>query len=421
MIGRAVRAVAALEMTAVLLLASAAAGHSVDGQGMSVSLVTTPGYAGHAFVYAQVTDSISAYPAPTGLSHQSPYYAKWLRQPYGSASCPWLWTVYVFDRATNQQINTPPPGAPPSNLGTTTSRCASPQVTPVELPPLDEASARLDLDLAVSLAPARPILRSPAVLSAALSGAMTQDLNLYLNMAIEGWSVSRWTIDFGDGSTAAFAGTSANQLSAPHTYTSPGTFDARVLAVITGDAQAARYDRYGSVRLVREPFSVEVANDTSATPRIQPVKTYLPPLAYVTVAPAIAGTLAGSNSFQRVDVLRGALTEFTIHLVITREGLVRVGGALAGTARSRLLRWQYTGAGSDAPAIAGTRPGEIGDATGPLRLQWNEPDKVLPDGLQDYVVPIRLYLETHFSDGHLATYAIDSSFSATVDFAAESG
>ncbi len=418
---RTLHALGALAIATALVTVSAADGHSLDGPPLSVTLVTNSGYAGHAFVYAQVRDSTSAYPAPTGPGHLSPYYANWVRQPFGGPTCPWLWTVYVFDRATNRQINAPPPGSPPFNFGTTTSLCASPQVTPVEEPPMPEAAARLDLDLVTSLNPSHPLAGAPTMLTAALSGTLTQDLNLYLNMAIEDWSVRRFTVDFGDGSGALIAGTPGNQLHLPHTYLRAGTYDARVLALITGTAQAARYDRYGSVQVMREPFSVEIANDTSATARTAPVKTYLPPLAVATVTPSLDGRTAGASSFPRVDVLRGALTEFWVHALITREGSIRLGATVAGTARSRLVRWQYLGPGSDAPAAVGTRSGQVGDPTARLRMQWNLPDRVARGGPQDYLVPIRLYLETRFSDGHIGIYGIDSSFSVTVDFAAQSG
>ncbi|MDQ6709523.1 MAG: hypothetical protein M3Z11_03095 [Candidatus Dormibacteraeota bacterium] len=418
---RTVHALGALGIAAALVTVSAADGHSLDGPPLSVTLVSNSGYAGHAFVYAQVKDSATAYPAPTGTSHLSPYYANWVRQPFGGPNCPWMWTVYVFDRATNRQVNAPPPGSPVFNFGTTTSICASPGVTPVEEPPVPEAAARLDLDLLTSLFPSRPLAGAPTVLTAALSGSLTQDLNLYLNMAIEDWSVRHWSVDFGDGTRAMTAGTPGNQLTLSHTFVSAGTYDARVLALITGTAQAARYDRYGTVQVVRQPFSVEIANDTSATARILPAKTYIPPLAVVTVTPSLDGRTTGANSFRRVDVLRGALTEFSVRALITREGSIRLGAVAAGTARSHLVRWQYLGARSDAPAAVGTRSGQMGDPTAPLRLQWNQPDRLARGGPQDYVVPIRLYVETRFSDGHIGRYDIDSSFSVTVDFAAQSG
>jgi hypothetical protein len=56
-----------------------------------------------------------------------------------------------------------------------------------------------------------------------------------------------------------------------------------------------------------------------------------------------------------------------------------------------------------------------------MQMQWNSPDHIVGGQPQDYGVPVSLYVETRFSDGHLASYVIASSFSVTVDFAAQSG
>jgi hypothetical protein len=56
-----------------------------------------------------------------------------------------------------------------------------------------------------------------------------------------------------------------------------------------------------------------------------------------------------------------------------------------------------------------------------MRLQWNSPDRIVGGQPLDYVVPVTLYMETRFPDGHLAFYVIASSFSVSVDFAAQSG
>ncbi|GAC1481834.1 MAG: hypothetical protein PVSMB9_07290 [Candidatus Dormibacteria bacterium] len=418
---RMLRALAAGGVTAAILAASATEGHTADGASLSVDIVAQSGYQGHAFVYAQVHDSSTAYPAPTGSGHQSRFYAQWVRQPLGSPSCPWIWAVYVFDRLTGAQVNVPPPSAPQQNFGTTTSLCASPSATPVEQPPMADAAARLDLDLQVALSPSHTVAGTPSMLTARLSGAIVQDLNLYLNMAIEDWSVSRWSVDFGDGSGATLAGQPSNQLALAHTYYSAGTYDARVVARIQGDAQAARYDGYGNVHLLREPFEVEVGNDTAATTGAAPVRTYVGPAGFVAVSPALDGTAPGAGSFRRVEALRGDLTDFFIHLVITREGQIRLGAALAGTASTRLLRWRYDGAASDAPPSAGARTGQIGDPGNPVRLQWNQPDRLSGKQPEDYQVPITLFVQTRFSDGHSIIYAIRSTFSVTIEFAAQSG
>src|SRR5207302_9963460 len=59
-------------LSVLLLAISTTDGHGVNGTPATVSITTVSGYAGHAFVYAQVSQSTIAYPAPTGTGHQSP-------------------------------------------------------------------------------------------------------------------------------------------------------------------------------------------------------------------------------------------------------------------------------------------------------------------------------------------------------------
>jgi hypothetical protein len=106
---------------------------------------------------------------------------------------------------------------------------------------------------------------------------------------------------------------------------------------------------------------------------------------------------------------------------MTREGVLLVDSVPRGFGQSRLTGWRYDGAPSDAPLGSGTLPGRVHTAGDVMRLQWNSPDRIVGNQPQDYAVPVTLYLETRFPDGHLAFYVIASSFSVSVDFAAQSG
>lgn len=406
-----------------LLAVAPAAGHSLSDSVPTVTITALSGYAGHAFVYAQVTQSNAVFPAPIGSGHQSPYYSEWVAQPVVSASCPWLWAVYVFNRATHRQVNPAPPNAPSPNFGTTTLLCASSTKTPVEQPAIADATARLDLDLAVSVAPP-PVAGSPTTVTATLGGQLTQDLNLYLSMAIEEWSVARWSIDFGDGQSISKAAPVGNVISLSHTYSATRPYDARAVASISGHAQAAIYDRYGNARMIRKPFSVEVGNHMIVTPRAQPIRVYLAPRAVVAVNPMLAdrsGIPHAPASFSRVDVLRGALTNFAIRLRVIQEGRLVINGRASGWGQSRLVSWRYDGPSSDAPTGMSTRPGTFNPAVEPLQLQWNAPGLFVGGHARDYIVPLTLHLETRYPDGHLGRYTIASTFSVSVNFAAQSG
>jgi PKD domain-containing protein len=419
----AVKTAFSIGLSLCLLATAGTDGHGVNGASTTVSIEAVSGYAGHAFVYAQVSDSTFAYPAPTGTGHQSPFFSEWVAQTVAGAPCPWVWAVYVFNRATNLQVNAPAANAPQPNFGTTTLLCASPTTSPVDEPPEADASARLDLDLQVTVSPAFPTAGSTSVVSATLSSALTQDLNLYLSMAIEDWSVTKWTVDFGDGQSRTLNGPIGTSIQVAHVYQSAGHYDARAVAFISGQAQAAVYDRYGTVHLVRRLFSVEVGNDAVTTARSRPARSYLPPQAMVGVVPYL-GPATGDGSptgFRHIDALRGALTTLLVHLLIVREGLLTVDGVSHGFGQSRLTGWRFNGAPSDAPPGSGTSPGTRYDPAEPMRLQWNSPDRIVSGQLQDYVVAVTLYVETIFPDGHAASYVIASSFTVSVDFAAESG
>lgn len=419
----AMKTVVPIGVSLLLLATTTTDGHGVNGTAATVSITSVSGYAGHAFVYAQVSESTSTYPAPTGTGHQSPFFAEWIAQPLATSTCPWLWAVYVFNRTTNVQINAPSPTAPQPNFGTTTIVCASPSTTPVDQPPQPDATARLDLDLQVAVSPAVSTAGSASVVSAVLSSALTQDLNLYLSMAIEDWSVTTWVLDFGDGQSQTLNGSVGTAIQVSHTYQSPGRYDARAVAFISGHAQAAAYDRYGRVHLLSRPFSVEVGNNALASAGPRQLRRYLPPQAVVGVVPSL-GPPTGTGpvtAFRHIEVLRGALTTLSVHLLMVREGVLLVDGVPRGFGQSRLTGWRYDGALSDAPPGSGTLPYRMHAAGDLMRLQWNSPDRILGGQRQDYVVPVTLFLETRFPDGHLGFYVSASSFSVSVDFAAQSG
>jgi len=421
--GTTTKALLTTGISLALLVSTAASGLTFDTTSAVVTIISVSGYAGHAFVYAQVSDSSLTYPAPTGTGHQSPFVAEWVREPIASTSCPWVWAVYVFDRATMAQINAPPPSAPSPNFGTTTIVCASPSGTPVAQPPVADAAARLDLDLMVSVAPAISTAGSPSVVSAVLSSAVTQDLNLYLSMAIEDWSVTSWSVDFGDGQVATRNGSIGTAISLPHTYLSAGRYDARATASISGHAQAAVYDHYGTVHLIQRTFSVVVSNDLTTTARARSSRSYLPPQAVVGVVPSLGSWTGGSSGagFRQIDALRGTLTTLVVRLLVIHEGVLRLDGIARGFGQSRLTGWRFDGTLSDAPRGSGTAPGTVHAASEPIYLQWNAPDHIVGTLTQEYVEPMTLFVDTHFPDGHIESYAIRSSFSVSINFAAQSG
>lgn len=418
-----VKRLVAFVLTLGFLAVSSPGDRAAGGPAVSVTITSVSGDAGHSFVFAQVSDSFLTYPAPTGTTHLSPYYSEWIREPFTTPTCPWIWAVYVFNRFTSTQVNAPPPTAPLPNFGTTTLVCASPTTTPVDQPALANASAELDLDLQVGTTPPVAVAGSPTLVSAVLGSGLSQDMNLYLNIAIDDWAVTGWSVSFGDGQSVHLKGGTATAIQVAHTYRSAGTYDARVLATIAGHAQAAIYDVYGSPKLIRRPFTVDIGNHALAAARPQPIRRYLPPSAAVAVSPSLDGTNpdASAPAFRHIDALRGSLTTLQVHLLITRDGQLTLDGRPVGFGRSVLTGWRLEGVPSDAPSGTGTNPGVIHPANDVLRLQWNAPDRIQGTQPQAYAVAVTLFVETHFPDGHVGSYAIASSFSVSVGFAAESG
>lgn len=410
----------AVVLSLAFVLLSSTSGQTGSPPPVTVVVDAVSGYAGHAFVFADVKGPTGTLPAPTGTWHQSPYYAEWVRVGVASQNCPWIWAAYVYSHATNQQINPTPPNAPTPNFGTTTLICASPKQSPVDSAPVPEAAARLDLDLGVTVSPVNPVAGSTSTVSAVLSSALSSDLNLYLNMAIRDWSVTKWTVDFGDGQGATLSGGSTT-VRVPHIYQSAGLFDARVVASISGEAQAAVYDRYGYPQLIDRPFTVEIGNDVQSTTRPAAVVRYQAPWVELLVVPSLGqAPPASSTGFRGIDVLRGALTLIGVRLAIIQEGAMTINGRRAALGTSTLQAWRLD-TGSDAPPGIGTTPGAIHAASDVMRLQWDSPDAVSPGGSQSYRIPVTLFIRTRFPNGHVGSYAVPSTFFVSVNFAADSG
>src|SRR5439155_20722445 len=116
-----------------------------------------------------------------------------------------------------------------------------------------------------------------------------------------------------------------------------------------------------------------------------------------------------------------ALSILSTHILVLRRGPMTVGGPPAGVGQSRLTGWRLDGGAPDASGNSGTIVGTIHGAGEPMRLQWISPHQLVRALAEDYVVPVTLVVETRFPDGHLASYSIASSFSVTVNFAAQSG
>ncbi len=396
---------------------------ALDGGPLKVSLTSISGDAGHAFVYAQVTDSTAAWSAPNGIAFASPFYSIWRVFPVGATNCPWIWAVYVFDKATNRQLNASPPGAPGLNFHTTTLFCPSASATPIGVPRIEAARARLDLDLQISVDPDHPVTGGPATLVARLRSSLTSDLSLYLNMAITDWTVTRWTIDFGDAHIQTAPGSTARDFRVDHTFSAQGLYVPRVVANIAGHAQAARFALSGDPFVLRRSFVVTVANSTAVRVGRTPARTYHAPQVEGRVTPRLNSQRIpfGPAAFRHVEVLRGALTDFAVRPALIQDAFFTVDGVRAGGGHSVVTAWRYTGPPTDAQPGLATQPQVWHTASEVLRLQWNRPNRLANARPQDYSVPLALMMRTVYADGHVANHVIPSTFTVTVHFTAQDG
>jgi hypothetical protein len=402
---------------ATSVLGAGTAGASRADPSPLVTIAAVSGQQGHAFVYAQVSDLLGAHPAPPGTS-PTPYYSRWEAVPMGTVACPWLWLIYVYDRATNRQLNAPPAGLPTPFPTTTTFFCPSPTVSPVAGPRLAIAQARLDLDLALASAPARPAAGSPVAISGRLTGQVTDDVGLLLSMAIADWRVDGWRVDFGDGSRTIVPGGPAPTISTTHVYDSGGVYPARVIASISGTAQAAEYGASGYPFLVRRAFSVQVSNGRSISVGGGSTR-HVPPIVAAAVSPTIHGSGAPDGpGLRRIEVPRAELIDLYLRPLIVREGYRTLGGSFAGWARSRVVAWRYAAAPGPAPDRVLPDAGWL-QAGAPLDLQWNAPDPVYGARPQDYVIGLQLRIEVRYPDGVTTELTVPATVDATVRYAAQ--
>jgi hypothetical protein len=194
------------------------------------------------------------------------------------------------------------------------------------------------------------------------------------------------------------------------------------VASISGEAQAAIYDGYGYPQVVERPFAVEIGNHARTATLPTSVVRYLAPTVQLLVVPSLGSSPSPlASGFRRIDALRGALTLIGVRVSIIQEGVMTISGRRAGLGRSTLVAWRLDGIRSDAPPGVGTIPETIHPPSDLMALQWDTPNAIGPGGTQTYQIPVTLYLQTRFPNGHIGTYMIPSTFSVSVNFAADSG
>jgi len=287
-----------------------------------------------------------------------------------------------------------------------------------------DASGVAVYTLAVALDPATVVSGESAVLSADVTGDFEAVADRTLNISIrpDGWSVSTWSVAFGDGGRAELPG-GARSLRATHTYRQAGAVQPRVTGHVTGMAQVAEWDAAtGEPYLVDEPFTINVTNTGEGSVSRAPVVAYVAPVTRF----AAAATLAGQGSppsggSAAIEVFRGVLTDVYVRPAVERQGYMTVDGAAVGEGRSWLIAWRLDSGGAGGPPTQVTRRGTWGTSAVPVVLQWDRPDPRAPGGPGAYTVGITYVMRTRYPDGHEADSTHSGGLTVHVHYSATGG
>jgi hypothetical protein len=398
----------------MLVLASALVPTEVGAYGYTTAMRIVNGDSGHAFAYFQVTGAIGTSTAAVG-SFDTPYYSVWHLIELQDPTCPWLWLIPIYERASGLQINPSRPGI--GTYGVRDHLCAKPNLTPVATSRDLTARALLSLDLRVWSDPPTAPTRRPVTIHGALSDRIDNDLRMLLSMSIRSWEVASWHIAFGDGHRETYPGGS-RAVQGTHAYALAGNFVATVTARITGLAEAAEYGAGGEPYVSNVPFSVDISNrsDTRAT-RV-PVIRHIPPVLAVAAAPGGTGVDLPLAGFQHLEALRGRLTTLYPRVVVINSGYVTEDDLPVGGAITSLSTWQYLGGVNDAPPGSATPAQSTGTPQESISIQWNRPGPFREGRAQDYEIPLRLSVHTVFSDGAVLDAQLTGAVTVTVRYAA---
>ena len=221
---------------------------------------------------------------------------------------------------------------------TTLVRCGPQPIIGVTPAGAGDLSMYLAVTVDPVTAPARTARTVTAELTAGWRDWVDDAINAYVRR--DSVHVTRWTVDFGDGSVATYPGGGAlpDTLTTTHAYDA-GTFDVIVTAHVTGDAYGAFFAPDGTPFERVVPFALDISNRASGVAAL-PIE-YLPPV--VTVGGSPSGTLPGGPPIPADTVghaaiwwPRGLPCALFVRPIIATEGFMRSGGVVIGGGTTRL-------------------------------------------------------------------------------------
>lgn len=387
-----------------VILALFVAGHAKALDQVDVKVTTWTSPTGHAYVGVQATGHWAPPRAQSGPPVQAPYYSVWQNMGNPGPNCH-DWWVTVYRTSDGTPVNP----ASPASLVTCGGQA------PIGLAP--SATGDMSLYLAVSVqpqsAPANQVRTITAQLTAGWLGALSGAIQAYV--VPSSVHVTRWTIDFGDGTSQTYPAnaTLPDQLSTTHRY-GPGQFDVVATAHVTGDAYAAFFAPDGTPLERLVPFALDISNRATGIAAL--AIDYIPPV--VTVGASPSGTLPGGTTVAPDTTGHAALwwprgLPCTLYPrpIIVSQGSMRSGGIRIGGATTVLVSYAYEAGINDAsaPTSSGTYP--VAD---PIAIQWDTP---LP-GSGTYPVRLVLNLRTTYDDGAVRTESVAGTVAVTVIYSA---
>jgi hypothetical protein len=385
---------------------------------VTYTTTTVSGTNGTSFVYFQAHASsgqTTSVPTRRFVGCPVPYYVAWQNIQYFPNAT--AYDVVIYSCRTGQPVD---------SLQRSGALLWGPgQHTLIAGIQDQNAASRLVYALNVSLSPATVKAGQSARLNASIANDFVAQADRTLNISVDpnGWAVTSWTVDFGDGKGTTLPGGSST-MAADHTYTTPSSVQPRVTAHVAGTAQVADFDpATGDILLLTAPFTVDVTNSTTGQVIRQPLAAYTPPV----VRAALVGQLAPAppavlrRGFDSIEVPRGSTVFLYVRPIVDREGQLTLDGQPAGSGQTSILSWTLRSGSSDGPAAQVSRPGAAGAPNDAIVQQWNTPDAIGPTGPLPYYVAIDYTVRTSYPDGQTRDYNFSGSVPVTVAYSANSG
>ncbi len=385
-------------------LALVVSGHARAFDQIEVKVTTWTSDTGHAFVGVQATGKWAPPANNTGSGTPPAFVSTWQNMGNPGPNCH-DWWVTVTRTSDGMVMN-------PANPVTLVA-CGG--EGPIGLAP--SATGDMSLYLAVSVqpqsAPANQVRTITAQLTAGWLDALSGAIQAYV--VPSSVHVTRWTIDFGDGTTQSYPANSTlpDELSTTHRY-GPGQFDVVATAHVTGSAYAAFFAPDGTPLERLVPFALDISNRATGIAAL--AIDYVPPVVTVGASPSgtlPSGTVVAPDATGHTALWwpRGLPCALYPRAIVVREGFMRSGGVRIGGATTVLTGFTYEAGTNDAaaPTPSGTYP-----AADPIAIQWDTP---LP-GQGTYPVQLVLDLRTTYADGTVRSETVAGAAAVTVIYSA---